>query len=331
MFSIDGTSPRRQHGGFAMNYAFTDRVRKVLAMAREEAIRLQHDHVDTEHQLLGLLRERGGGAVFILTKLSAEPERIRAQVEEMMRPGRARGVMGKLPYSSHAKKVLEFAMAEARELNHSHVGTEHLLLGLLHEEAGIAVEVLGQFGVTLERARQEAVLLPKGEPPERGDPEAGPGGWLRRLLGTEPKGGPGPDSLPITLDDTSSLSIYEQIVAQLQEAVATGRLESGDRLPTVRRLAEELDVAPGTVARAYSELERLGVVVTEGARGTRVAARPRQPLAESERPETLAGLLRPVAVAAFHLGASGEELRRALEQAMRGIFTDGEEPAGDNG
>jgi DNA-binding transcriptional regulator YhcF (GntR family) len=311
-----------------MNYAFTDRVRKVLAMAREEAIRLQHDHVDTEHQLLGLLREGGGGAVFVLTRLSAEPERIRARIEESVRRGKAKIALGELPYTSRAKQVLAFTMEESRGMGHTYVDTQHLLLGILREETGIAAEVLGQFGVTLERARQEAMWLPIGEASERSHLQASRGGWLRRLLGTGPEERPRPDSFPITVDDTSSLSIYEQIVAQLQEAVATGRLESGDRLPTVRRLAEELDIAPGTVARAYSELERLGVVVTEGARGTRVAARPKQPLPESERPATLVGLLRPVAVAAFHLGASGDELRRALEQAMRGIFTDGEEPDG---
>jgi GntR family transcriptional regulator len=97
----------------------------------------------------------------------------------------------------------------------------------------------------------------------------------------------------------------------------------------VRRLAEELDIAPGTVARAYSELERLGVVVTEGARGTRVAKQPKTPLPEAERPETLEGLLRPVAVAAFHLGATGEELRDALDRAMHGIFNGGDAPTSE--
>jgi DNA-binding transcriptional regulator YhcF (GntR family) len=310
-----------------MNYHFTDRVRKVLAMAREEAIRLQHDHVDTEHQLLGLLRGEGGGAVFILTRLSAEPERIRARTEESVRRGEARATLAKLPYTPRAKNVLEYAMGEARELNHSYVGTEHLLLGLLREEKGVAAEVLGRLGVTLEQARQVAMELPD-RASERSGVQDGREGWLRRLLGTGPKVGPEPEPFPISIDDTSSLSIYEQIVAQLQEAVATGRLKAGDRLPTVRRLAEELDIAPGTVARAYSELERRGLVVTEGARGTRVAARPKQPLPGAERPETLVGLLRPVAVTAFHLGASGDELRRAMEQAMRGIFTDGEGPSG---
>jgi GntR family transcriptional regulator len=187
--------------------------------------------------------------------------------------------------------------------------------------------VLNEQGVTLEPARQEVLRLLAMNPPAR--TEAGPsrGGWLRRLLGGEMDGASErAAAFPIGIDDASSLSIYEQIVAQVQEAVATGRLTAGDRMPTVRRLAEELDIAPGTVARAYSELERLGLVVTEGARGTRVAEQPKKPLAEAERPDTLEGLLRPVAVAAFHLGATGEELRRALDRAMQGIFTEGDGP-----
>ena len=85
-------------------------------------------------------------------------------------------------------------------------------------------------------------------------------------------------------------------------------------------MADNLDIAPGTVARAYSELERQGVVVTEGARGTRVAERNVSSEGTMERAETLAGLLRPVAVAAFHLGANAADLRNALERAMTGIF-----------
>jgi DNA-binding transcriptional regulator YhcF (GntR family) len=301
-------------------YDFTDRVRKVLAMAREEAIRLQHDQVGTEHQLLGLIRERGGVAAAVLTNLSADPDRIRKRIEESLRRGEGPIALGALPYTSRAKKVLESAMTEARQLSHAYVGTEHLLLGLLHVETGIAAEVLNEFGVTLERARQETVRLLGEKSAARRAAAADRGGWLRRLLGSEPDEVSSPGVFPITIDDTSSLSIYEQIVAQVQEAIATGRLVAGGRLPTVRRLAEELDIAPGTVARAYSELERVGAVVTEGARGTRVAARPKNPLPEAERPETLVGLLRPVAVAAFHLGASGDELRAALEKAMHDIF-----------
>jgi DNA-binding transcriptional regulator YhcF (GntR family) len=310
-----------------MHFTFTDRARKVLAMTREEAIRLRHDRVDTEHILLGLVREPAGIAAAALSGLSVDLAQLRERTEASVRRGKASIAFGELPYSSRAKKVLEFAMAEARELRHSHVGTEHLLLGLLREEQGLAAGLLDEQGVTLERARQEVQRLLGRNPPARSGTGATPGNWLRRLLGGEVEGGPERvATIPIGIDDNSSLSIYEQIVVQVQEAIATGRLSAGDRLATVRRLAEDLDIAPGTVARAYSEMERLGLVVTEGARGTRVAEQPKRPLAEARRPETLEGLLRPVAVAAFHLGATGEELRHALDRAMREIFTDDDEP-----
>ena len=119
-----------------MNYNFTDRVRKVLAMAREEAIRLQHDYVGTEHILLGLIREGEGVAAAVLNNLAVDLEQVQEKVEKTVRRGKATIALGELPYTSRAKKVLEFAMAEARELNHSYVGTEHLLLGLLREEKG---------------------------------------------------------------------------------------------------------------------------------------------------------------------------------------------------
>jgi DNA-binding transcriptional regulator YhcF (GntR family) len=311
-----------------VSYNFTDRVRKVLAMAREEAIRLRHDHVGTEHILLGLIREGEGIAAAVLTSFSVDLDEIRERIEERVRRGKATIAIGELPYTSRAKKVLEFTMSEAHELDHSYVGTEHLLLGLLREAKGIAAEVLNEQGVTLERARQEVLRLLGVNPPARSGARSSRGGWLSRLLGGEVEGATArPAAFRVAIDDTSSQSIYEQIVAQVQEAIATGRLTPGDRLPTVRRLAEELDLAPGTVARAYSELERLGVVVTEGARGTRVAEQPKKPLAEAQRPETLEGLLRPVVVAAFHLGATGDEVRRALDRAMQGIFGAGEGPA----
>lgn len=142
-----------------MNYNFTDRVRKVLAMAREEAIRLQHDYVGTEHILLGLIREGEGVAAAVLQNLSVDLEQIHERVEESVRKGKATIALGELPYTSRAKKVLEFAMAEARDFNHSYVGTEHLLLGLLREEKGIAAQVLNSLGVTLDEARGETLKV----------------------------------------------------------------------------------------------------------------------------------------------------------------------------
>ena len=142
-----------------MNYNFTDRVRKVLAMARDEAIRLQHDYVGTEHVLLGLIREREGVAATVLTNLGADLSQVHQRVEEAVRKGKATIALGELPYTSRAKKVLEFALAEARELNHSYVGTEHLLLGLLREEKGIAAQVLNSMNVRLDRARAECLRV----------------------------------------------------------------------------------------------------------------------------------------------------------------------------
>src|SRR5918994_259614 len=146
-------------------YNFTDRVRKVLQMAREEAARLHHEYVGTEHILLGLIREGEGVAAAVLTNLNVDLEDIQQKIEETVKKGKAAAAAGPdLPYTSRAKKVLELAMTEARELNHSYVGTEHLLLGLLREEKGIAAEVLGQLGVSLEDARRETLKLLGSEP-----------------------------------------------------------------------------------------------------------------------------------------------------------------------
>jgi ATP-dependent Clp protease ATP-binding subunit ClpC len=160
-----------------MNYNFTDRVRKVLAMAREEAIRLQHDYVGTEHILLGLIREGEGVAATVLGALNVDLEQIHERIEESVKKGKATIALGELPYTSRAKKVLEYAMAEARELSHSYVGTEHLLLGLLREEKGIAAQVLNSLGVTLEDARAETLKLLGSEmgPPQPAAPGVGGG------------------------------------------------------------------------------------------------------------------------------------------------------------
>ncbi len=286
---------RKGNRGSGKNFNFTDRTRGVLARAREEAIAWKHDFIGTEHLLLALVGEEMGVSHAVLSNLGVSPAQVREQVAARVRPGSAAPSLGEIRYTSRAKVVLERAMATAGELNHSYVGTEHLLLGLLREEQGFAAEVLTALGATLERTRAETLRLLSGEP--------------------EPR-----DDFRVAIDDASDLPIYEQIVAQVQEGVATGRLRPGARLPAVRRMADDLEIAPGTVARAYAELEGRGVVTTDGARGTRVAERREVSLPEEERPEVLMGLLRPVAVAAFHLGATDRQLREALEAAMEGIY-----------
>src|ERR1044072_7116687 len=150
-------------------YNFTDRVRKVLQMAREEAARLHHEYVGTEHILLGLIREGEGVAAAVLTNLNVDLEEIQQKIEETVKKGKAAAAAGPdLPYPARAKKVLELAMSEARELNHSYVGTEHLLLGLLREEKGIAAQVLTDAGVNLDAARAETLRILGTEMPQGG-------------------------------------------------------------------------------------------------------------------------------------------------------------------
>ena len=150
-------------------YNFTDRVRKVLQIAREEAARLHHEYVGTEHILLGLVREGEGVACAVLTNLGADSEDLIGEIESIVKEGTYHGAQPDLPYTSRAKKILEFSMSEARELNHSYVGTEHLLLGVLREEKGIAAQALATFGITTERGRAEVLRLLGDNPEFRGE------------------------------------------------------------------------------------------------------------------------------------------------------------------
>src|SRR5258706_4725019 len=171
----------------AMNgYNFKERVRKVLAMAREEAARLHHEYVGTEHILLGLIREGEGVAAAVLQNLSVDLDEIQQKIEETVKKGKAAAATGPdLPYTSRAKKVLELAMGEARDLSHGYVGTEHLLLGLLREEKGIAAQVLTDAGVNLDAAKAETLRLLGTEMPQGGTPSApqGPPGTAQTQTG----------------------------------------------------------------------------------------------------------------------------------------------------
>jgi len=128
------------------SYNFTDPVRKTLNAARDEARRLRHEYVNTEHLLLGLLHDREGVALAVLANLGVDPDALPAVIDDALKPGPTAVAGLDLPYTMSAKKVLECAMIEAREFNHAYVGTEHLLLGLLAEESGIAAQSIGESG-----------------------------------------------------------------------------------------------------------------------------------------------------------------------------------------
>jgi ATP-dependent Clp protease ATP-binding subunit ClpA len=139
---------------------FTDRARKVMQLANEEAQRFHHEYIGTEHILLGLVREGAGVAANVLKNLAVDLHRIHLEVEKIVMPGPDLvGYPGRLPQTPRAKKVIEYAIEEARKLNHQWVGTEHLLLGLLRAEEGVAAQILMNFGLTLTDAREEVLCL----------------------------------------------------------------------------------------------------------------------------------------------------------------------------
>jgi len=138
---------------------FTDRARKVMQLANQEAQRFNHEYVGTEHVLLGLVKEGSGVAANVLKNLDVDLRKIRVEVEKIVQAGPDMVTMGKLPQTPRAKKVFEYAIEEARNLNHNYVGTEHLLLGLLREQEGVAAQVLMNLNLKLEEVREEVLNL----------------------------------------------------------------------------------------------------------------------------------------------------------------------------
>ena len=138
---------------------FTERARRVILLAREEAKRLDHDYLGTEHLLLGLIREGEGVAALALQNMGIDLEQVRQEVEKAVGRGGGSLFLGQIPFTPRAKKVLELAVTEARNLGHNYIGTEHLLLGLIREGEGVAAQILTNLGADLERVREEVVAL----------------------------------------------------------------------------------------------------------------------------------------------------------------------------
>src|SRR5690349_6691291 len=157
---------------------FTDRARKVMQLANQEAQRFNHEYIGTEHILLGLVKEGSGVAANVLKNLDIDLRKIRLEVEKIVQSGPDMVTMGKLPQTPRAKKVIEYSIEEARNLNHNYVGTEHLLLGLLREQEGVAAQVLMNLGLKLEDVREEVLNLlghnmDSGETEEQGGGSTG--------------------------------------------------------------------------------------------------------------------------------------------------------------
>jgi len=206
----------------------TDRARKVMALANQEAQRLNHEYIGTEHILLGLVKEGSGVGANVLKNLDIDLRKVRLEVEKLVKSGPEMVTMGKLPQTPRAKKVIEYAIEEARNLNHNYVGTEHLLLGLLREHDGVAAQVLMNLGLKLEEVREEVLsLLGAGveseetpppsepqEPPQMGNPPSGADAAGRR--GTKSKT-PALDSFGRDLTELAKSGELDPVIGRTNE------------------------------------------------------------------------------------------------------------------
>ncbi|MEY2795419.1 MAG: ATP-dependent Clp protease ATP-binding subunit ClpC, partial [Planctomycetota bacterium] len=208
----------------------TDRARKVMALANQEAQRLNHEYIGTEHILLGLVKEGSGVGANVLKNLDIDLRKVRIEVEKLVKTGPEMVTMGKLPQTPRAKKVIEYAIEEARNLNHNYVGTEHLLLGLLREHDGVAAQVLMNLGLKLEEVREEVLnLLGAGaeseeappqsepqEPPSMGGPASGgPESGARR--GTAKSKTPALDSFGRDLTELAKSGELDPVIGRMNE------------------------------------------------------------------------------------------------------------------
>jgi ATP-dependent Clp protease ATP-binding subunit ClpC len=200
---------------------FTDRAKKVMALARQEAQRFNHEYIGTEHMLLGLIQEGSGVAANVLKQMNVDLEKIRQEVEKIVKTGPPTVTMGQLPFTPRAKKVLELSMEEASALGHNYIGTEHLLLGLIKEQEGIAAQVLMNLNIKLEDVREEVLEFlgaeEQGEPQEEREENAGGSGSVTREPSTGKSKTPALDAFGRDLTELARENKLDPVIGRKNE------------------------------------------------------------------------------------------------------------------
>jgi ATP-dependent Clp protease ATP-binding subunit ClpC len=195
---------------------FTDRARKVMALANQEAQRFNHEYIGTEHVLLGLVKEGSGVGANVLKNLDVDLRKVRLEVEKLVKSGPDMVTMGRLPQTPRAKKVIEYAIEEARNLNHNYVGTEHLLLGLLREQDGVAAQVLMNLSLKLDEVRDEVLNL-LGAGTESEDVPGGGGAPAGEAQGGKRGRTPALDSFGRDLTELARASKLDPVIGRAGE------------------------------------------------------------------------------------------------------------------
>ena len=273
---------------------FTDRARRVVVLAQEEARMLNHNYIGTEHILLGLIHEGEGVAAKALESLGISLEAVRQQVEEIIGQGQ-QAPSGHIPFTPRAKKVLELSLRESRQLGHDYIGTEHILLGLIREGEGVAAQVLVKLGADLNRVRQQVIQLLHGH---RGEEPAAPAAAPRargllppdiadrlnaigsRLSAAEQRTGTGPDTSELDQQiDQVLRDRHAAVDAQEYERAASLRDREKDLLaqkasrqqewaathPDLPALAEKVRQLSGEIERLHALLREHGIEPEDGA------------------------------------------------------------------
>jgi len=262
---------------------FTDRSRRVVVLAQEEARILHHNYIGTEHLLLGLIHEGEGVAARALESLGISLEAVRQQVEEIIGEGQ-QAPSGHIPFTPRAKKVLELSLREALQHGHNYIGSEHILLGLIREGEGVAAQVLVRLGADLSRVRQQVIQLLHGYqgkgPAHALSPEVPPSLWVtsrldameRRLAALDRRvGATGPDTSDLD-EQTEAVSRKRQAAANAQDYEQAASLRDRERQLLADKAARQEEWAgehPGPPSLAEhcqqlsAEIERLRALLRE--------------------------------------------------------------------